>query len=96
MSLHHKKCNCLAWQKPPVRAKLQPQFLTQGFALLQAREELIEKADDDCVYADAFGFGPVFELGACLRADVEELGVGEIHAGLAGLLNIYLILIHVA
>ena len=54
-----------------MRAKLQPQFLTQRFALLEAREELIEKADDDGVDADAFGFRPVFELGAGLRADVE-------------------------
>ena len=79
-----------------MRAKLQPQFLTQRFALLEAREELIEKADDDGVDADAFGFRPVFELGAGLRADVKELRIREIHAGLAGLLNIDFVLIHVA
>ena len=77
-------------------AKLQPQFFSQRLALLEAREELVEEADDDCVDTDAFGFGPVFELGACLRTDVEELRISEIHAGLAGLLNIDLILIHVA
>ena len=78
-----------------MRTKLQPQFLTQRLAFLEAREELIEKADDDGVDADAFGFGPVFELGAGLSTDVKELRVGEIHAGLAGLLNIYFILVHV-
>lgn len=78
-----------------MRAKLQPQFLSQRLALLEARKELIEKADDDCVDADAFGFRPVFELGACLRTDVEELWVGEVHTGFAGLLNIHFILVHV-
>ena len=76
--------------------QFQPQFLTQRLALLEAREELIEKADDDSVDADAFGFGPVFELGARFGADVEELRFGDIHAGLAGLLYIDLILIHMA
>lgn len=79
-----------------MRTKLQPQFLTQSLALLEAREELIEKANDDGVDADAFGFGPVFELGTGFGSDVEKLRIGEIHAGLAGLLNIDLILIHVA
>ena len=79
-----------------MRSELQPQFFTQRPALFEAREELIEEAYDDCVDADAFGFGPVFELGARFGADVEELGIGKIHAGLAGLLNIDFILIHVA
>jgi len=79
-----------------MRTKFQPQFFSQRLTLLEARKELIEEADDDCVDADAFGFRPVFELGACLRTDVEELRIGEIHAGLASLLNIDFILIHVA
>ena len=83
-------------QESPVRTQLQPQFLSQSLTLLEAREELVEEADDDCVDADAFGFGPVFELGTGFGADVEELRVGEIYVGLAGLLNIDLVLIHVA
>lgn len=79
-----------------MRAKLQSQFLSQRLALLEASEELVEEADDDGVDADAFGFGPVFELGTGFGADVEELRVGEVHASLASLLNIDLILIHVA
>ena len=79
-----------------MRSELQPQFFTQRLALFEAREELIEKADDDGVDADAFGFRPVFELGAGLRADVEELRIREIHASLAGLLNIDLVLIDMA
>jgi len=79
-----------------VGAKLKPQFFSQRLALLEAREELVEEADDDGVDADAFGFGPVFELGARFGADVEELGIGQVHTGLAGLLNIDLVLIHVA
>src|ERR1019366_2176571 len=71
----------LARQESPMRTKLQPQFLSQRLTLLEAREELIEKADDDCVDADAFGFGPVFEFGASLRADVEELGISQVHTG---------------
>lgn len=79
-----------------MRSKLQPQLFAQRLALLEAREELIEKADHNGVDANAFGFGPVFELGTGFGADVEELRVGEIHAGFAGLLDIDLILIHVA
>ena len=79
-----------------MRTKLQPQFLAQRLTFFEASEEFVEEADYDCVDADAFGFGPVFEFGACLRTDVEELRIGEIHAGFAGLLNIDLILIHVA
>jgi hypothetical protein len=48
------------WQKSPMSAQFHPQFLSQRLTLLEVREELIEKADDDCVDADAFGFGPVF------------------------------------
>ena len=72
-------------QKPAVRTNLQPQFFPQRLALLEALEELFEDADDDGVDADAFGFGPFLELDAGFCADVEELRVGEIHAGLAGL-----------
>ena len=60
-----------------MRTKLQPQFLTQSLALLEAREELIEKANDDGVDADAFGFGPVFELGTGFGSDVEKLRIGD-------------------
>jgi hypothetical protein len=45
-----------------VRTNLQPQFFPQRLALLEALEELFEDADDDCVDADAFGFGPFLEL----------------------------------
>ena len=76
--------------------KFQSKIFTQRLALLETREELIEKADDDGVDADAFSFGPVFELGTGLGSNVEELGIGKIHASLAGLLNIDFILIDMA
>jgi len=79
-----------------VGAKLKPQFFSQRLALLEAREELVEEADDDCVDTDAFGFGPVFELGTGFGSDVEELGISQVHTGFAGLLNIHFILVHVA
>ena len=79
-----------------MRTKLQPQLFTQSLALLQAREELVEEADNDGVDTHAFGFRPLLELGAGFGANVNQLRVGEIHAGLASLLNINLILIHVA
>lgn len=79
-----------------MRAKLQLQFFAQRLALLEAREELIEDADDDGVDAHAFGFRPLLELGAGLGADVDELRVGEVHAGLAGLLDVHFVLVHVA
>jgi len=39
-------------------------------------EELFEDADDDCIHADAFGFGPLFELESGFGSNVEELRVG--------------------
>ena len=79
-----------------MRSEFQPQFFSQRLALLEAREELVEQADNDGIDTDAFGFRPVFELGACLRTDVEELGISQVHTGFAGLLNVHFILIHMA
>ena len=79
-----------------MHAKLLPQFLSQCLALLESLEELIKDADDDGIDADAFGFGPFLQLGAGLCADVEELRLGQFHAGLAGLLNIDLVMVHMA
>ena len=68
-----------------MRPNLQPQFFPERLAALEALEELVQDADDDCVDADAFRFGPLFELEPGLSADMEELRVGKLHAGLAGL-----------
>ncbi len=79
-----------------MRAQFQPQFLSQRFALLEALEKLVEEADDDGIDADALDFSPFLEPGAGLSAHVEKLRIGEIHAGLAGLLNIDFLLVNVA
>jgi len=71
--------------KSTVRANLQAQFFPQRLALLQVLEELFEDAHHNCVDADSFGFCPFLELVAGFSADVEELRVGQLHAGLAGL-----------
>lgn len=85
-----------AWQESPVRTKLKPQFLSQRLALPEPLEEFVEHADNDGIDAHAFGFGPFFELGTSFGADVDELRVREIHASLAGLLNIDFVFIHMA
>jgi len=79
-----------------MRTKLEPQFLSERLALLEACEELVEEADDDGIDAHAFGFRPFLELCAGFCANVNQLRVGEIHAGLAGLLDVHFILVHVA
>jgi len=79
-----------------MRANLQPQLFSQRLALLEALEELIEDADNDGIDADAFGFCPFLEFVAGFCSDVEELGIGQFHAGLAGLLNIDFVFVNVA
>ena len=79
-----------------MQAKLLLQFFSLCLALLEALEELIKEADDDGIDADAFGFSPFSQLGAGLCANVEELGIGQFHAGLASLLNINRVMVHVA
>ena len=79
-----------------MRPNLQPQFFPERLAALEALEELVQDADDDCVDADAFRFGPLFELESGLCADVEELRVGKLHASLAGLHDFYLFALDVA
>ena len=85
-----------ARHKTPVRTNLQPQFFPERLALLQALEELFEDAHHNRVDADAFGLGPLFELEPGFGADVEELRVGQLHAGLTGLHNVYLFALNVA
>ena len=69
---------------------------SQRLALLEALEELFEDADHNRVDADAFGFGPFFELEPGFCADVEELRVGKLHAGLAGLHDVYFFALNMA
>ena len=68
-----------------MRANLQPQFFPECLALLEALEELFEDADHNRIDADAFVFGPLFELESSFSSDVEKLRIGKLHAGLAGL-----------
>ena len=75
---------------------LQPQFFSERLALLEALEELFEDAHHNRVDADTFGFGPFFELESSLCADVEELRIGQLHAGLAGLHDVYFFAFNVA
>ena len=79
-----------------MHANLQPQFFPEHLAFLEALEELIENADNYGVDADAFGFGPLLELESSVCADVEELRIGKLHAGLAGLHDVYLFAFNVA
>ena len=79
-----------------MQAKFLPQFLSQCTTLLEALEKLVQHADNDGIDADAFGFSPFLQLGAGFCADVEELRIGQFHAGLAGLLNINLVMVNVA
>ena len=79
-----------------MRANLQAKFFSERFAFPEALEELFEDADHNRVDADAFGFGPIFELEPGFGADMEELRVGELHAGLAGLHDIYFFALDVA
>ena len=85
-----------ARHKSAVRTNLQPQFFPERFAFFEALEELIENADNDSVYADPFRFSPFPEFVAGFCADMEELRVGEFHAGLAGLHDVYLFAFNVA
>jgi len=79
-----------------MRTNLQPKFFPEYLAFLEAIEELIEDADDYGVDADAFRFSPFPEFVAGFCADMEELRVGELHAGLAGLHYVYLFALNMA
>ena len=74
----------------PMSTKLKPQFFLKRLALLEALEEFFQHADHNRVDADAFGFGPLFELEPGLYADVEELWVGKLQTCLARLLYLHL------
>jgi hypothetical protein len=43
---------------------------------------------------DALAFGPFFELRAGFGTDVQQLRLGQVHAGLAGLLNFDFVMVH--
>lgn len=60
----------------PLRVKLLLQLTSVRLALLEAHEELIEKADDDSIDADVLSFSPLLQLGPGLYAKVEELRLG--------------------
>lgn len=79
-----------------MRTNLQSQLFTERLALFKALEELFEDADDDSVDAYAFRFSPFPEFVAGFCADMEELRVGELHAGLAGLHDVYFFALDVA
>ena len=79
-----------------MRANLQAKFFSERFAFPEALEELFEDADHNRVDADSLRFGPIFELEPGFGADMEELRVGELHAGLAGLHDIYFFALDVA
>ena len=79
-----------------MRTNLQPQFFAERLAFLEALEELFEDANHNRVDADTFGFGPFLELEPGFGADVEELRVGKLHAGLAGLHDVYFFTFNVA
>ena len=83
-------------QETPPSADFQPQFFPKRLAFLEALEEFIENADNDGVDANAFRFSPFPKFVACFCADMEELGVGEFHASLAGLHDVYLFPFNVA
>ncbi len=85
-----------AWHKPAVSTNLQPQFFPERLAFLESLEELFEDADHNRINADAFGFGPILKLEPGFGPDMEELRVGEFHAGLAGLHDVYLFAFNVA
>lgn len=79
--LFPSKRRLLSGQKSPVGTQLKPQFFTQRLTLLEAREELVEEADNYGIYTDALSLSPVFELGADLCADLKELRKGLKHQG---------------
>jgi len=89
-------CDSLVRHKSPMRTNLQSQFFSERLAFLEALEELFEDADHNRIHANAFGFGPLFELQSSFSADVEELRVGKLHAGLAGLHDFYFFAFNVA
>jgi len=64
-----------ARHESPMHPNLQPEFFPERLAALEAIEELVEEADHNCIDADAYRFGPLFELVAGLCADVEKLRV---------------------
>ena len=88
--------HCSTGHKSPVRTNLQTQFFAERLAFLEALEELFEDADHNRIHADAFGFGPILELEPGFGTDVEELRIGKLHAGLAGLHDVYLFALNVA
>ncbi len=79
-----------------MRSNLQPQFFPERFAFLEVIEELFKDADDDSVDAYAFRFSPFPEFVAGFGADMEELRVGEFHAGLSGLHDVNLFALNMA
>ena len=92
ISLQHTS----ARHESPVGTNLQPQFFAKRLAFLEALEELFKDADHNRIHADAFGLGPLLELEPGFGADVEELRVGKLHAGLAGLHDFYFFAFNVA
>ena len=85
-----------ARHKAAVGTNLQAEFFPERLALFEPLEELVEDTNDDCINADAFGFSPFPEFVAGICADMEELRVGEFHAGLAGLHDVYLFALNMA
>ena len=79
-----------------MRSNLQPQFFPERFAFLEVIEELFKDADHNRVNADAFGFGPFPEFVAGFCANMKELRIGEFHASLAGLHDVYFFALDVA
>jgi len=73
--------------KASVGRNLKPQFFPKCLAALEALEELFGDAHNNRSDADAFRFGPFLERKPDLCARVEELKVGQFHAGLACLLD---------
>lgn len=71
-----KRAPSALWESP-MCAQLPLQVLSQRLAVLEAHEELVEKADDDGVDAHAFGFRPFLELYAGFGANVNQLRVGR-------------------
>ena len=76
-----------------MRSYLKTKLFAEGFAPLEAFEEVLQDADDDGVDAHPFLFRPLLQGESGFGANVKQLGIRQRKAGLSGLLDLYFILI---
>jgi hypothetical protein len=85
----------LSRQKSASSSNLKSKLFAEGLAPLKLLEEGFENAHNNCVDADAFFFGPLFEGNACFRANVQQLRIRQRQASLPGLLDLDIVLVDV-